>query len=70
MTDDAEISPLVENSGQHWKLLFGRRGQELHPTVWTTAFNFVGGKEKHISDLQHLGNMFIVFVDMKENTRN
>lgn len=40
MTDDAEISPLVENRGQHLKLLFCRRGQELHPTVWTTAYAF------------------------------
>lgn len=40
MTDDAEISPLVENRGQHLKLLFCRQGQELHPTVWTTAYTF------------------------------
>ncbi len=29
-----------------------------------THFNLVG--KKHISDLQHLGNMFIVFVAMKK----
>lgn len=40
MTDDAEISPLVENRGQHLKLLFWRQGQELHPTVRTTAYTF------------------------------
>lgn len=40
MTDDAEISPLAENSGQHFKLLFCLPGRQLHPIVWTTAYTF------------------------------
>lgn len=64
MTDDAEISPLVENRGQHLKLLFGRKQREPRPTVWTSAytdFNLVGGQST-FPDLQHSGNMFIVIV--------
>lgn len=33
-----------------------------------TRSNLVGGK-KHSSDLQHLGNMFIVFVVVRKKTR-
>lgn len=49
MTDDAEISPLVQNRGRHSKLLFGRKQQEPRPAVWTsvyTDFNLVGRGEK------------------------
>lgn len=67
MTDDAEISPLVENRGQHLKLLFGRKQREPRPTVWTSAytdFNLEGrgGKKSTFPDLRHSGNMFIVIV--------
>lgn len=66
MTDDAEISPLVKNRGQHLKLVFGRKQREPHPTVWTSAyteFNLVVVVEgATFPDLQHSGNMFIVTV--------
>lgn len=60
MTDDAEISPLVENRGQHLKLLFGRKergspaplfGQALiHTLTWRGRRGERGsGVGKHIS---------------------
>lgn len=70
MTDDAEISPLVENRGTTFEVvILSATEPELHPTVWTTAFTFSlgGGKKTHISDLQHSGNMFCLCGYEKKN---
>ena len=70
MTDDAEISPLVENRGQHLKLLFCRARTGAPPHCLDNRLHILTcwGK-KHISDSQHSGNMFIVFVAMKKKRK-
>lgn len=84
MTDDAEISPLVENRGTTFEvvILSTRTGapphcldNRLRILTWRGGrVGRCGGrgrtggkkKKKHISDSQHSGNMFIVFLRLRK----
>lgn len=68
MTDDAEISPLVEKGGTTFQVVILWNGTGAPPHCLDKRFHILAWrqKKKHTSDLQHLGNMFIVFVVIKK----